>query len=110
MDCDFPALPFPNLHIISGQNLILSRKVPTISLLISNLMQARHVGLGNLREVSNGDISIEMNSDDLTGFSYTIKWEDIIPGKNNTATVTPSESSIVDTNDCKWKPAWYDLP
>lgn len=99
--CDMPHLPFPNLHIISGQNLIPKQKRPRYALFVSNVNKTQHIGLNNLREISNGDVLIENNSNNLTGYSDQIQWDDIL-SQNATAVVTPRiNATDFNLTDCK---------
>ena len=98
-DCEMPYLPFPNLQIISGQNLIPEKKKPKIALFVSNVRNTLHTGLNSLREVSNGHVLMENNSHYLTGYSNKIMWDDILLD-NATATVK-TNSTDFDLNDCK---------
>ncbi|KAL5253422.1 hypothetical protein ACHWQZ_G013266 [Mnemiopsis leidyi] len=96
-DCEMPYLPFPNLQIISGQNLIPEKKKPKIALFVSNVRNTLHTGLNSLREVSNGHVLMENNSHYLTGYSNKIMWDDILLD-NATATVK-TNSTDFDLND-----------
>ena len=99
--CDLRFLPFPNLHIISGQNLIPKQKKPKYALFVSNVKKTWHAGLNNLREISSGDVLIESNSNNLTGYSDQILWDDILTD-NATATVTPHVNATdFNLTDCK---------
>ena len=98
---EMPYLPFPNLQIISGQNLIPKQKKPKYALFVSHVRNTAHTGLNSLREVSNGHVLLENNSHNLTGYSDNIMWDDILLN-NATATVTPlADSTDFDLNDCK---------
>lgn len=88
INCTMRYLPFPNLHIISGQNLIPKQKKPRYALFVTLVNETWRAGLDNLREVSSGDVLIENNSNNLTGYSDLILWDDIM-SDNATATVTP---------------------
>ena len=101
IECEMPYLPFPNLQIISGQNLIPKSKKPKYALFVSHVENTWHTGLNSLREVSNGHVLLENNSHNLTGYSDKIMWDDILLN-NATATVTPKANSTdFHLNDCK---------
>lgn len=101
ISCELPYLPFPNLHIISGQNLIPKQKKPMFALFISHVNSTTHAGLNNLREISNGHVLMQENSNNLTGYSDTVRWDDILMG-GNTATILPKENATdFRLADCK---------
>ena len=101
IQCELPYLPFPNLQIISGQNLIPQQKKPKFALFVSHVNNTLHAGLNNLREISNGHVLMQYNSNNLTGYSDNIHWDDIMMN-DGTATVTPIENATdFHLSDCK---------
>ena len=80
------ALPFPNLQIISGQNLADFYNDPRLALFVSqNSIYAPGLetiaGLNNLREVSRGEVLFHNNSIGIEAYVSRISWNDIVLSK-----------------------------
>jgi receptor tyrosine-protein kinase erbB-4 len=105
IQCELPYLPFPNLQIISGQNLIPQQKKPKFALFVSHVNNTLYAGLNNLREISNGHVLIRDNSNNLTGYSdaNNILWDDIMMN-DGTATITPIDTTDFYLSDHKCHP------
>ena len=101
LNSHLPFIPFPNLQIISGQNTIAIKNTEwNYALYISQVESVDFVGLDNLREISNGDVLFQMNHKNLTAYSNSVMWSDIV--LDGTVQVVPKVNETFDLSLCEY--------
>ena len=100
MNCNLPYVPFSNLEIISGHNLIEVHGQAQHALFITELENTSFVGFDSLKEISQGSVLFQSSHHNVTGYSNTIHWNDIL--MNGSAAVEPKNNEILDPDNCKY--------
>lgn len=106
INSEMPYLPFQNIQIISGQNLIKAKKLFKYALFIRGTNVTEYAGLNELMEISNGDVMVEENNDILTGFMNTIHWKDILMNNSSMPAIIPRGGSLMNIQSCKFLHSW----